>query len=279
VNEIATGYEEARTASGAGRLGRAGFELQELIAREPIVASAESRAIPGESLHAASETLRRGSPHQRSRCGEGEPRLGGQVPGRSVPTPQAHGSATGPPLHQFRTYGQKPSKQGVTAANPSVNQLLGGSLLQKVADSRRTWPLGAGGRWFESSRPDLFPWVYSGHMGPGSSEHIETRSEPCAYLARHVSTRGGGNSVDALQRHVAEVPSQSGGRAHLHVVHESTLVSSRKRELGTFERVDTSGDNKLRIDSGRTAAVSARAPAHVDYRRCGDEPFGSGRYG
>ena len=25
--------------------------------------------------------------------------------------------------------------------------------------------LGAGGRWFESSRPDQNSWVYSGHMG------------------------------------------------------------------------------------------------------------------
>ena len=53
-------------------------------------------------------------------------------------------------------------KQGVIAPNPAVNRLLGGSVLQRVADNRRTWRLGAGGRWFESSRPDHFSedlWV------------------------------------------------------------------------------------------------------------------------
>ena len=37
------------------------------------------------------------------------------------------------------------------------------------------------------------------------------------------------------------------------------------RELGTVERVDPSGDMKLRMDSGRTATVSAREPAHLDH--------------
>src|SRR5919108_86751 len=37
------------------------------------------------------------------------------------------------------------------------------------------------------------------------------------------------------------------------------------RELGTVERVDPSGDMKLRMDSGRTAVVAAGEPVHVDH--------------
>jgi conjugative relaxase-like TrwC/TraI family protein len=37
------------------------------------------------------------------------------------------------------------------------------------------------------------------------------------------------------------------------------------RELGTVERIDPSGDMKLRMDSGRTASVRAGEPAHIDH--------------
>jgi hypothetical protein len=46
------------------------------------------------------------------------------------------------------------SGQGVMAPDLSWNQELGGRLSQRGAANRRTWHLGAGGRWFESSRPD-----------------------------------------------------------------------------------------------------------------------------
>src|SRR5262249_50876853 len=39
---------------------------------------------------------------------------------------------------------------------------------QNIAGSRETALFGAGGRWFESSRPDHFTRVYSGHMGDSS---------------------------------------------------------------------------------------------------------------
>jgi ATP-dependent exoDNAse (exonuclease V) alpha subunit len=37
------------------------------------------------------------------------------------------------------------------------------------------------------------------------------------------------------------------------------------REFGTVERVDSSGDMKLRMDSGRSAVIPAGEPAHVDH--------------
>src|SRR6185503_4822604 len=35
--------------------------------------------------------------------------------------------------------------------------------------------------------------------------------------------------------------------------------------LGTVERIDPSGDMKLRMDSGRTATIAADKPAHLDH--------------
>ena len=89
-----------------------------------------------------------------------KPRLGAQGRrARSVPRPPRCLAAHRGWPHQLGT--SLPSetlrRQGVITPNPTVNQPLGGSVLQKVADNRRTWPLGAGGRWFESSRPDHFP--------------------------------------------------------------------------------------------------------------------------
>jgi ATP-dependent exoDNAse (exonuclease V) alpha subunit len=37
------------------------------------------------------------------------------------------------------------------------------------------------------------------------------------------------------------------------------------RELGTVERIDPSGDMKLRMDSGGTATIRAGDPAHIDH--------------
>src|SRR5262249_20876171 len=45
--------------------------------------------------------------------------------------------------------------------------------------------------------------------------------------------------------------------------HKAAGVANR--ELGTVERVDPSGDMKLRMDSGRIAVVAAGEPAHVDH--------------
>jgi hypothetical protein len=52
--------------------------------------------------------------------------------------------------------------------NPSTSRELGPNRkAQKNAGKRVVFDLGAGGRWFESSRPDHFSDVYSGHMGDG----------------------------------------------------------------------------------------------------------------
>jgi ATP-dependent exoDNAse (exonuclease V) alpha subunit len=45
--------------------------------------------------------------------------------------------------------------------------------------------------------------------------------------------------------------------------HKAAGVANR--ELGTVERIDSSGNMKLRMDSDRTAVIPAGGPAHVDH--------------
>jgi ATP-dependent exoDNAse (exonuclease V) alpha subunit len=61
----------------------------------------------------------------------------------------------------------------------------------------------------------------------------------------------------------AERSFSEGDRVQMTAPHNAAGVANR--ELGTVERVDSSGDMKLRMDSGRTAVVAAGEPAHVDH--------------
>jgi ATP-dependent exoDNAse (exonuclease V) alpha subunit len=61
----------------------------------------------------------------------------------------------------------------------------------------------------------------------------------------------------------AERSFSEGDRVQLTAPHKAAGLANR--ELGTVERVDSSGDMKLRIDSGRTAVIAAGEPAHVDH--------------
>jgi hypothetical protein len=61
----------------------------------------------------------------------------------------------------------------------------------------------------------------------------------------------------------AERSFSEGDRVQLTAPHKAAGLANR--ELGTVERLDSSGDMKLRMDSGRTAVVGAGEPAHVDH--------------
>jgi ATP-dependent exoDNAse (exonuclease V) alpha subunit len=61
----------------------------------------------------------------------------------------------------------------------------------------------------------------------------------------------------------AERQFSEGDRIQMTAPHKSAGLANR--ELGTVERVDSSGDMKLRMDSGRTAVVAAGEPVHVDH--------------
>ena len=61
----------------------------------------------------------------------------------------------------------------------------------------------------------------------------------------------------------AERSFSEGDRVQLTAPNKAAGLANR--ELGTVERVDPSGDMKLRMDSGRTATVAADKPAHLDH--------------
>jgi ATP-dependent exoDNAse (exonuclease V) alpha subunit len=61
----------------------------------------------------------------------------------------------------------------------------------------------------------------------------------------------------------AERSFSEGDRVQMTAPHKAAGVANR--ELGMVERVDSSGDMKLRMDSGRTAVIAAGEPAHVDH--------------
>jgi conjugative relaxase-like TrwC/TraI family protein len=61
----------------------------------------------------------------------------------------------------------------------------------------------------------------------------------------------------------AERSFSKGDRVQLTAPNKAAGLANR--ELGTIERVDQSGDMKLRMDSGRTATVSVDKPAHIDH--------------
>jgi ATP-dependent exoDNAse (exonuclease V) alpha subunit len=61
----------------------------------------------------------------------------------------------------------------------------------------------------------------------------------------------------------AERSFSEGDRVQMTAPHKAAGLANR--ELGTVERVDPSGDMKLRMDSGRTATVAADKPAHLDH--------------
>src|SRR5262249_29193093 len=61
----------------------------------------------------------------------------------------------------------------------------------------------------------------------------------------------------------AERSFSEGDRVQMTAPHKAAGLANR--ELGTVELVDSSGDMKLRMDSGRTAVVAAGKPAHVDH--------------
>jgi conjugative relaxase-like TrwC/TraI family protein len=61
----------------------------------------------------------------------------------------------------------------------------------------------------------------------------------------------------------AERTFSEGDRVQMTAPHKAAGLANR--ELGTVERVDPSGDMKLRMDSGRTATVAADKPAHLDH--------------
>lgn len=61
----------------------------------------------------------------------------------------------------------------------------------------------------------------------------------------------------------AERKFSEGDRVQLTAPHKAAGLANR--ELGTIERVDSSGGMKLRMDSGRTAVIASGAPAHVDH--------------
>jgi conjugative relaxase-like TrwC/TraI family protein len=61
----------------------------------------------------------------------------------------------------------------------------------------------------------------------------------------------------------AERSFSEGDRVQMTAPHKAAGVANR--ELGTVERVDSSGDMKLRMDSGRTTVVAAGEPAHIDH--------------
>ena len=56
---------------------------------------------------------------------------------------------------------------------------------------------------------------------------------------------------------------QVGDRVQLTAPNNAAGLANR--ELGTVERIDPSGDMKLRMDSGRTATIAADKPAHLDH--------------
>ncbi len=61
----------------------------------------------------------------------------------------------------------------------------------------------------------------------------------------------------------AERSFSEGDRIQLTAPHKAAGLANR--ELGTVERIDPSGEMKLRMDSGRTATVAADKPAHFDH--------------
>ena len=61
----------------------------------------------------------------------------------------------------------------------------------------------------------------------------------------------------------AERSFSEGDRVQMTAPHKAAGLANR--ELGTVERVDASGDMKLRMDSGRTAVIAAGEPVHVDH--------------
>lgn len=61
----------------------------------------------------------------------------------------------------------------------------------------------------------------------------------------------------------AERSFSEGDRIQLTAPNKAAGLSNR--ELGTVERIDPSGEMKLRMDSGRTATTAADKPAHLDH--------------
>lgn len=61
----------------------------------------------------------------------------------------------------------------------------------------------------------------------------------------------------------AERSFSEGDRVQLTAPNKTAGLANR--ELGTVERIDPSGDMKLRMDSGRTATIAADKPAHLDH--------------
>jgi hypothetical protein len=61
----------------------------------------------------------------------------------------------------------------------------------------------------------------------------------------------------------AERSFSEGDRVQLTAPNKAAGLANR--ELGTVERINSSGDMKLRMDSGRTATVRADEPAHLDH--------------
>jgi len=61
----------------------------------------------------------------------------------------------------------------------------------------------------------------------------------------------------------AERSFSEGDRVQMTAPHKAAGLANRV--LGTVERVDASGDMKLRMDSGRTAVIAAGEPVHVDH--------------
>jgi ATP-dependent exoDNAse (exonuclease V) alpha subunit len=61
----------------------------------------------------------------------------------------------------------------------------------------------------------------------------------------------------------AERSFSEGDRVQLTAPNKAAGLANR--ELGTVERIDPSGDMKLRMDSGRTATIAADKPAHLDH--------------
>jgi ATP-dependent exoDNAse (exonuclease V) alpha subunit len=61
----------------------------------------------------------------------------------------------------------------------------------------------------------------------------------------------------------AERGFSEGDRIQLTAPHKAAGLANR--ELGTVERIDPSGEMKLRMDSGRTASIAADKPSHLDH--------------
>jgi hypothetical protein len=69
------------------------------------------------------------------------------------------------PRRRFDAATRNHSHRALTS-NPSTGrELRPNRRMQKIAGKRVIYGLGAGGRWFESSRPDQITQVHSGHMG------------------------------------------------------------------------------------------------------------------